>query len=464
MPDMSQQIADRLVGRPICAVVDPPNPIRGIQPARCHVTRRSDRARRHPNRGLDAARCYLSFPHRTQCDLLDASTLGTDTVAGFAKTGDRSHRIVDVLAAHSSRNARTGIVGTLAALSAFALTMTMLAGCASTGITADLVYYPSPPTPAHVVHLKSFDRLADLVPSQPSFLDMIRGTGAGPFVVSPAGIAYSNPNLYICDTGAGTVLVWNLATGEGSVVGGGKDAALVKPVAVAVEDGAVYVADTGRGEVVAFGADGNPLRSFKPDDRDAYQPVAVAVRRGKLFVADIAAHAIDVFSTIDGAHRGSFGSPGGDLGDLYFPTGVATDVAGRVYVSEMMNGRVQVFDTDGEAMLAMGQPGDRYGDMAQPKHLAVGPDGVIFIADAQFARVHLFDGEGRFLMLLGGGDGAFGNTPMPLGVTVAPMVPDNIAALVPIDFAADYYVFVSNRIGPRRLGLFAVGSANTVSP
>ena len=405
MPDMSQQIVGRPVGGPICAVDDPPNPIRGIQPARCHVTRRSDRARCHPNRGLNAA------------------------------------------------------------LSAFALTMAMLAGCASTGITADLVYYPSPPTPAHVVHLKSFDRLADLVPSQPSFLDMIRGTGAGPFVVSPAGIAYSNPDLYICDTGAGVVLVWNLTTGEGSVVGDSKDAALVKPVAVAVDDGgAVYVADTGRGEVVAFDADGNPHRSFKPDGRDAYQPVAVAVRRGKLFVADIAAHTIDVFSTIDGAQVGSFGSPGSDLGDLYFPTGVATDVAGRVYVSEMMNGRVQVFDTDGEPMLAMGQPGDRYGDMAQPKHLAVGPDGVIFIADAQFAHVHLFDGEGRFLMLLGGGDAAFGNTPMPFGVTVAPMVPDNIAALVPIDFAADYYLFVSNRIGPRRIGLFAVGSTNTVSP
>ncbi|MCH8253398.1 MAG: hypothetical protein IID36_13200, partial [Planctomycetes bacterium] len=153
---MSQQIADRPVGGPICAVVDPPNPIRGIQPARCHVARRSDRAQYHPNRRLDPARCYLSFPHRTQRDLLDALTLRTDTVAGFAKTGDRTNPAGDALAAHSSRNARTGTVGTLGALSAFALTMAMLAGCASTGITADLVYYPSPPTPAHVVHLKSF--------------------------------------------------------------------------------------------------------------------------------------------------------------------------------------------------------------------------------------------------------------------------------------------------------------------
>jgi DNA-binding beta-propeller fold protein YncE len=236
---------------------------------------------------------------------------------------------------------------------------------------------------------------------------------------------------------------------------------LAKPVAVAVDDkGAVFVADTVRSEVIAFyPPSGNSTRRFRPSDRASYRPVALAVGESELYVADIAAHCIDIFSTGDGGHLGRFGRVGSEPGRFYFPTGLAKSADGKTLVSDMMNARVQVFDSDNNPVLSMGQAGNRYGDMGKPKHLAVGPDGTVFIADAEFAHVHLFNMRGELLMLLGGPEDENGGTPMPVGVAVATILPDHLTALVPDDFEAAYYLFVTNSVGRKRVSLFAMGSA-----
>ncbi len=62
-------------------------------------------------------------------------------------------------------------------------------------------------------------------------------------------------------------------------------------------------------------------------------------------------------------------------------------------------------------------------------------------------------------MLVGSPDDKPGGTPMPLGIAAARTVPEAIASLVPKDFQVDYYFFVSNAIGAKRMSVFAVGSA-----
>ncbi|MGB2984622.1 MAG: hypothetical protein WBE26_01955 [Phycisphaerae bacterium] len=233
---------------------------------------------------------------------------------------------------------------------------------------------------------------------------------------------------------------------------------LAKPVAVAVDgEGTLYVADTGRHEVVAYDEDGRSVRRFQPPDRNGYRPVAVAVRDERLYVADIEAHRIDVFAISDGAHIDSFGGAGSDLGRFYFPMGVATNTRGDLFVSDMMNARVQVFDPRYNPVLSIGRPGNRHGDIGKPRHLAVAPDGVVFIADVEFAHIHLFNEKGQLLMLLGGPEDSPGGTPMPVGVAVAARLPEKLASLVPEDFEAAYYLFVTNSVGAKRISLFAVG-------
>ncbi len=332
----------------------------------------------------------------------------------------------------------------------------MLSGCALPQVAVELVYFPAPPAEAHVVHLKSFNGLRELVPARAGFLAALRGASVGPYVGTPAGVAYRGGHLYVCDTRMNVVHDWDLATGRARWLGMQGEGVLSKPVAVAVdEEGTVYVSDTGQGAVIAFTVEG-AVRQIRPPGRERYRPTAVAVSAGKLYVTDIAAHQVDVFSTGHGRHLESFGGVGDEPGRMYFPMGVDVDDVGRVFVSDMMNGRVQVFDSSHRPVQSMGRPGDRTGDMGNPRHLAVGPDGTVFVADVSFSRVHLFNDKGQLLMLLGRDVGEPGAMPMPVGVAVAAGVPENIAALVPSDFSARYFLFVTNTTGDKRISLFAV--------
>ncbi len=334
----------------------------------------------------------------------------------------------------------------------------MSAGCLSPHPAPQWVYFPSPPDPPRVVHLVSFNSLHELVPPQESWVSLFRGVAAGPLVGTPMGLAWRGETLYVCDTNVNYVHVWNLASGAARRIGA--DGELKKPVAVAVDEhGTVFVADTIRGEVVAFEQSGSEIRRFQPPKTTSYRPVAVAVTGGALYVADMANHAVDVYSTQSGRLLRSIGERGSSTGRAYYPSGVAVDAAGQVYVSFMMNARVQVFDNDGRFTRTFGAAGNRYGSLGTPKDIAVGPDGVSFVADAQFGCVHLFDPDGRLLLVLGGPRDEPGGTPLPNGIAIATLLPQSLRDLVPAGFQARYYVWVSNTTGRKRLALFAVGSS-----
>lgn len=340
---------------------------------------------------------------------------------------------------------------------AFAAFATMLAGCSTPAPRGEWVYYPSSPTPPRAVHLKSFNALEAIAP-RPS-----RGWGAlsgakrsGGFVESPLGIAYGGGHLYICDTALHCVHDWDLATGESRRMVGEEDGFLQTPTAAAVTpEGRVFVADTGRGEVVEFDVQGKVVRSFKP--RAGFRPVAMAVRGDEeLLVADAAAGQVDVLSTSDGSVVRSLSLSAAKGG---LPMGVAAR-GDRTLVSDMVGGRILVFDGDGELVSTIAQRGDRYGDLGQPRGITLGSDGVLYVADPEFGHVHFFNEQGQLLMLLGGPEAGNAATAFPVGVAVAADVPENIRRLVPPGFSAKSFLFVSNSVGENRINLFAVGEAS----
>jgi len=345
-------------------------------------------------------------------------------------------------------------------LSALTAAAFVVAGCRTAPPAREIVYFPASPGHARVVHLVSFGTLRAVAPRTLGLRDMLVGAPLGPFVQKPAGLAWRDGHLYICDTGLNVVHDWDLAAGTARRLGGSGAVALRKPVAVAAAPtGLLCVADTERGEIVLFNAEGEAAGRLRPPSREGYRPTALAVRNNHLWVADIQMHQVDVFDLDENRYDSSFGGAGSDPGRLYFPMGLAIGPRGRLFVSDMLNGRVQVFDGRRQPVLAFGRPGDRYGDMGKPRHLAVAPDGVTFVADAEFAHVHLFDEQGRLLLLIGGPEDQPGGTPMPAGIAVAKTVPPSLAGLMPQGFSCRYYLFVSNTAASRPISLFAVGQA-----
>ena len=105
--------------------------------------------------------------------------------------------------------------------------------------------------------------------------------------------------------------------------------------------------------------------------------------------------------------------PAADVaGRVRQPRGAASDAAGRVWVADFGNQRVQLFGADGSSLLAFGARGSGPGRFNDPCGIAVGPSGLVFVADTWNGRVQVFDDKGGWLREWGGD--FFG----PRGITV----------------------------------------------
>jgi tripartite motif-containing protein 71 len=98
---------------------------------------------------------------------------------------------------------------------------------------------------------------------------------------------------------------------------------------------------------------------------------------------------------------------GAGLGQLNSPRGIAVDAQGRVYVADLGNDRVAVFNADGSPAFNFGKKGEtapksKPGEFNEPSGVAVAPDGTVYVADAWNGRIQSFDSKGKFKAEFGG--------------------------------------------------------------
>jgi len=92
----------------------------------------------------------------------------------------------------------------------------------------------------------------------------------------------------------------------------------------------------------------------------------------------------------------TFGSAGSGEGLFHGPQGVCFDPAGRLYVVDSGNHRVQKFDGDGKFILSFGRQGKYEGELDKPSDCAADRERV-YVADTGNNRVAVFDDSGNFL-------------------------------------------------------------------
>ncbi|MDQ3903560.1 MAG: PQQ-dependent sugar dehydrogenase [Thermoproteota archaeon] len=117
-------------------------------------------------------------------------------------------------------------------------------------------------------------------------------------------------------------------------------------------------------------------------------PSSIAVdQQGNVYVADTDNNRIQVFSG-NGTSLAKWGSYGSTNGTLKSPQGIAVDPSsGKVYVADTANNRIQVFSGNGTFLAKWGGYGRNEGQMRSPEGIAVDQQGNVYVADTANNRI-----------------------------------------------------------------------------
>ena len=310
----------------------------------------------------------------------------------------------------------------------------------------------------------------------------------------PEGVAVDAAgNLYIADchnhcirkvdtTGIITTVA---GTGEEGYSGDGglaNDARLAYPEDIALDSsGNLYIADRGNLRVRRMDTNGiittvagTGERGYGGDGGLATEarlnsPSGVAVDpSGNLYLADSNNDRVrkvgtnGIITTVAGTGVREYSGDGGLATDarIAYPTSVAVDPAGNLYIADFMNNRVRKVGTNGIITTVAGTGVREYsGDggpatdarLAYPGDVALDSSGNLYIADSGNLRVRRMDTNGIITTVAGTGEAGYSGDGGP-ATEAALGWPQNVA----VDSSGNLYLVMSNHPRIRKVGLPSV--------
>ena len=235
---------------------------------------------------------------------------------------------------------------------------------------------------------------------------------------------FSNEAAATTLSGAPTQDSWKIDTIAGGSVGDGSPAVAATvygPSDVALDgDGNLYIADT----------DNNRLRRVDPSG---------------------------IITTIAGTGEGGYSGDGGPgvAARLNYPTGVAVDAAGNLYIADRHNHRIRRVDGFGTITTIAGNGREGYsGDggpavaaqLNYPSDVAVDGNGNLYVTDRKNHRIRRIDDTGVITTIAGNGEESYGGDNGP---AVAARL--NFPAAVVVDVAGNLYIVDSGNHRIRRV-------------
>ncbi len=238
-------------------------------------------------------------------------------------------------------------------------------------------------------------------------------------LLRPAGGASEGcGRIVVSDPGRGAVFAFRPEGGPEVFEYASGSRRFSSPTGVACGPGrTLFVADSALGYVVELDEKGVARRRIGEGALDRPTGVAFDRERGELYVADTGTHEIKVFGA-EGRLLRRFGRRGEAPGEFNFPTHLWFG-AGEVYVSDTMNGRVQVFARGADRpRLVVGSRGLNVGQLVRPKGVATDSAGNIYVVESYYDHLLVYDREGRFLLPIGGLGKEAGQFYLPAGLWV----------------------------------------------
>ena len=218
--------------------------------------------------------------------------------------------------------------------------------------------------------------------------------------------------LLIVDSGFGALHLMDMKRNKYTMIGHGPGRSFLLPIAVAEdEQGDLYITDSAAGLVYRYDARERSLVPFVRLQR----PTGIAFNRSNqlLYVTDTLAHQIVAFDR-NGNERLRLGGRGERAGDFNFPTDLFIDGQGKLYVTDPLNFRIQIFSPAGTFLNSLGGAGV----FSKPKGVATDSEGNIYVCDAMLDVVRVFDAAGTFLLDFGERGIEPGEFWMPSGIHI----------------------------------------------
>ena len=250
------------------------------------------------------------------------------------------------------------------------------------------------------------------------------GAGEGQFnYVEDFDLTINGQHIMATDAAHAFVQVFDKTTGQFITRFGGKgdeNTNLEKPEGISVApDGRIFIADYTTGDVKVYDQDYKWLMTFSEYGTAAGQNIKsefTSIYNGKYYMPDAGNHRINVFD-LGGNFLFMFGD-GGDVepdsavGLLNNPESAKFSSEGKMYVADLKNDRIQVFDPDGNFLMTWGSTGNGDGQFLTPAGIAIDKDDNIYVTEIGNNRVQVFDKNGTFITKWGkegSGNGEFGN-------------------------------------------------------
>ncbi|MDH3439794.1 MAG: SMP-30/gluconolactonase/LRE family protein [Gammaproteobacteria bacterium] len=276
--------------------------------------------------------------------------------------------------------------------------------------------WPDPPQEARIRYLYSLHEPGDIGirPGMFSRFVQIFVGRERQGMLRPYAVAADDELICVVDPGLKVVHLYMTKQSRYEVIRDADGEDLMSPVGISLGPDAIYVADSAAGKVFVFDREGKHLQTIS----DLTRPTGIAFhpQNQRLYVTDTIENRIAVFDG-NGTQHYAFGTRGRAMGEFNFPTTLAVR-GDSLFVNDTMNYRIQRFTLDGSPVASFGEIGDSSGQFALSKGLGIDDQGHLYVADALSNYIQIFDEDGRFLLSFGGMGGAVGHFRLPGGVFV----------------------------------------------
>ncbi len=303
--------------------------------------------------------------------------------------------------------------------------------------------WPLPPAEPKIQFVRSIHSELDLGPRKRTLAQKIFET----FFGRPRLRALRKPlnvhvdaagHVYVADSHWRKVLIFDFPKKELDILGKSGRGMLLNPLGVTTDEkGDIYVTDAGGQRVVVYDA----LHHFKTafGGKNVFvRPSGIAINPALdlIYVVDTWAHQIKVFSRKNykflftiGRHvkegkkiaEGSLDQTWNRSdapGEFDFPTNIAIDKEGNIYIVDTMNFRVQILDPRGNFINSFGKIGNVPGTFSRPKGIALDSEGHIYVSDAAFNNIQIFDKKGELLLFFGNFGSGLADLRLPAGMYI----------------------------------------------